>query len=81
MRGHSITRLCEQLTVSLWQDNRPVVSNSNSLESANLYSKFMDGVDCNDQLQGYYNVRLKGRKFYKYNVLVFIVCGNYLTRT
>ena len=30
------------------------------------YNKFMGGVDRNDQLRGYYNVRLKSRKFYKY---------------
>ncbi len=35
-------------------------------ESITLYNKFMGGVDYNDQLRGYYNVRLKGRKFYKY---------------
>ena len=34
--------------------------------SVSLYNKFMGGVDLNDQLRGYYNVRLKGRKFYKY---------------
>ena len=26
----------------------------------------MGGVDCNDQLRGYYQVRLKCRKYYKY---------------
>ena len=31
-----------------------------------LYNKFMGGVDHNDQLRGYYNVRMKCRKFYKY---------------
>ena len=30
------------------------------------YNKYMGGVDLNDQLRGYYHVRLKGRKFYKY---------------
>ena len=34
--------------------------------SISLYNKYMGGVDRNDQLRGYYNVRLKGRKFYKY---------------
>ena len=31
-----------------------------------LYNTYMGGVDHNDQLRGYYNVRLKCRKFYKY---------------
>ena len=35
-------------------------------QSLALYNKFMGGVDRNDQLQGYYHVRLKCRKFYKY---------------
>ncbi len=34
--------------------------------SVNLYNQYMGGVDLNDQLRGYYRVRLKGRKFYKY---------------
>ena len=34
--------------------------------SVYLYNKYMSGVDQNDQLRGYYGVRLKGRKFYKY---------------
>ena len=34
--------------------------------SVHLYNKYMGGVDHNDQLRGYYNIRLKGRKFYKY---------------
>ena len=31
-----------------------------------LYIMFMGGVDRSDQLRGYYILRLKGRKFYKY---------------
>ena len=31
-----------------------------------LYNTNMGGVDHNDQLRGYYHVRLKCRKFYKY---------------
>ena len=31
-----------------------------------LYNKYMGGVDHNDQLRGYYHVRLKCKKFYKY---------------
>ena len=30
------------------------------------YNKFMGGVDRSDQLRGYYKVRTKSRKFYKY---------------
>ena len=35
-------------------------------QSVALYNKFMGGVDRNDQLRGYYNVRMKCRKLYKY---------------
>ena len=35
-------------------------------QSVYLYIKYMGGVDHNDQLRQYYNVRLKGRKYYKY---------------
>ena len=35
--------------------------------SVYLYNKYMGGADRNDQLRGYYSVRMKGRKFYKYN--------------
>ena len=31
-----------------------------------LYNTYMGGVDRNDQLRGYYHVRLKCRKFYRY---------------
>ena len=34
--------------------------------SVALYNKYMGGVDHNDQARGYYHVRLKCRKFYKY---------------
>ena len=34
-------------------------------QSIYLYNKYMGGVDHNDQLRQYYNVRLKGRKYYK----------------
>ena len=30
------------------------------------YKKYMGGVDRGDQLRGYYHVRIKSRKFYKY---------------
>ena len=35
-------------------------------ESVELYNRYMGGVDRNDQLRGYYHVRLNCRKFYKY---------------
>ena len=35
-------------------------------EAIVLYNKYMGGVDKGDQLRGYYNVRLKSRKMYKY---------------
>ena len=35
-------------------------------QSMKLYNQFMGGVDHNDQLRGYYNVRLKCKKFYTY---------------
>ena len=38
----------------------------NCPQSISLYKKFMGGVDHNDQLRGYYHVRLKCRKYYKY---------------
>lgn len=57
-----------------------------SPQSVSLYNKFMGGVDYDDQLRGYYHVRLKCRKFYKYifwflfDVAVtnaFILCKHY----
>jgi len=87
---HKETRKqANRLTVSLWQDNRPVTvistncdptvstsvvrrnkdGTSRSVSCPNsiyLYNKYMGGVDHNDQLRGYYGVRLKGRKFYRY---------------
>ena len=50
------------------------------------YNKNMGGVDNNDQLRGYYHVRLKCRKYYKYifwflfDLMVtnsYILCRNY----
>jgi hypothetical protein len=79
----------KSISVSLWQDNRPVIVASSNTDpqsssivqrrqrdgsrktltcptSIEVYNKYMGGVDLNDQLRGYYSVRLKGRKFYKY---------------
>ena len=50
------------------------------------YNRYMGGVDSNNQLRGYYHVRLKCRKYYKYrfwflfDLMVtnsFILCRNY----
>ncbi len=38
----------------------------NCPESIATYNKKMGGVDLNDQLRGYYNIRIKSKKFYKY---------------
>ena len=88
-RGESKTTQYKNLTVSVWQDNKPVTiaaTNSDPTteecvnrrkrdgsrvtvkcpQSVVLYNKFMGGVDYNDQLRGYYHVRLKCRKSYKY---------------
>ena len=55
-------------------------------QAIDLYNKNMGGVDTNDQFRGYYNVRLKGHKFYKYifwflfDVAVtnsYILCKNF----
>ena len=35
-------------------------------ETPLLYNRYMGGVDLNDQLRGYYQLRMKGRKYYKY---------------
>ena len=35
-------------------------------QAIDLYNKNMGGVDTNDQFRGYYHVRLKCHKFYKY---------------
>ena len=79
----------DNLTVSLWQDNRSVVVISTDCDptttttvnrkkrdgtsneytcphSIAKYNRFMGAVDKNDQLCGYYQVRMKCRKHYKY---------------
>ena len=59
-------------------------------QSVLLYNNFMGGVDLNDQLRGYYSVRIKGRKSYKYiwwfvfDMAVtnaYILCKNHSTLT
>ena len=88
-RGDSKTYQQGNLSVSVWQDNRPVVTISTNSDptqldsvqrksrdgvssayscpqSLSLYNRYMGGVDRNDQLRGYYHVRLKCRKYYKY---------------
>ena len=88
-RGDS--RVCQSrnLTISLWQDNKPVTVITTNSDPTQLdsvcskhkdgtshtypcppaiaeYNKNMGGVDNNDQLRGYYHVRLKCKKCYKY---------------
>ena len=41
-------------------------------EATQLCNMFMGGVDLSDQLRGYYHLRLKSRKFYKYIVWFLI---------
>lgn len=88
-RGTSETRQWDNMTVSVWQDNKPVTmiaTNSDPTKQTTvnrkkkdgshaaipcpeipvLYNRYMGGVDLNDQLRGYYHIRLKGRKYYKY---------------
>ena len=88
-RGASTTYQQGNLTVSVWQDSRPVVTIATNSDpttkttvvrksrdgttnsytcphSIAAYNRYMGGVDRNDQLRGYYHVRLKCRKFYKY---------------
>ncbi len=87
-RGNSKTYQKGNLTVTVWQDNRPVVviaTNADPTTTENVmrkkdgtrasypcppsitkYTTYMGGVDHSDQLRGYYHVRLKCRKLYKY---------------
>ena len=55
-------------------------------QATRLYNMFMGGVDLSDQLRGYYHLRLKSRKFYKYIVWflidlaitnAYILCKNF----
>ena len=91
-RGESESCHCtvnNSLTVSVWQDTRPVTVCSTYCQTVPLdevqrkmkngehntypcphsvttYNRYMGGVDRNDQMREYYNVRLKSRKYYKY---------------
>ena len=88
-RGESKTYQKGNLTVAVWQDNKPVTIIATNSDPTNtdtvtrkrkdgsrqsyscptsvaLYNQNMGGVDHNDQLRGYYHVRLKCRKYYKY---------------
>ena len=57
--------------------------------SESVYNKFMGGVDCNDQLRQYYEVRMKGRKYkylwwFLFDVAVtnaYILCKNHTNLT
>ena len=75
-RGESKTRQFQNVTVSVWQDTKPVLAIATKMDSVirtqkdgsrNEYSSpksislcnmYMGGVDLNDQLRGYYHVRL-----------------------
>ena len=48
------------------QAGRCATTPVNCPQSISLYNEHMGGVDQNDQLRGYYHVRLKCRKYYKY---------------
>ena len=47
-------------------------------QSIAMYNMFMGGVDRNDQLRGYYGVRMKCRKLYKY-IFWFLLDISYYT--
>ena len=51
-------------TTTVRHDNNGTSNSIPCPMSVYLYNKYMGGLDHNDQLRGYYNVRLKG--FYKY---------------
>ena len=47
------------------------VSEISCSENVHSYNCFIGGVDLADQLRGYYHVRMKSRKFYKFCLWVF----------
>lgn len=88
-RGECEIRQYNNISVSVWQDSKPVTVVSTNAdptkqgtvtrknkdgssspvdcpEATLLYNKYMGGVDVNDQIRGYYHMRMKCRKFYKY---------------
>ena len=52
-------------TVLRWQKDGTCISVP-CPESIIIYNRYMGGVDRGDQLRGYYNCKVKSRKFYNY---------------
>ena len=54
------------------------VSKISCSENVHSYNRFMGRVDLADQLRGYYHVRLKCRKFYKFCLCLWLLFGSTL---